>query len=412
METRAILIISSILFFCGFVGLITVRLTNPFFKGLGWLGCAFAAGSVGAFLFAVRPSISIGLPVILPNTLILMAYVFLQACVLELTESVSQVPKLGIVLLAVQAATSLVYRHFHCVDQYCVVTLGLLLAVQTLETAALLKKSAQDGLRAPIWFSIVLLVNFAAFNLFRSVVVVVVGTPQNPQFPNALELASAFVFLGTGLGLGFAVFWMTSAQIRLALEGLANTDPLTGVHNRRIFTSLCEKELQRSRRTGEQFSLIMFDLDHFKRINDRHGHSTGDAVLCAVVEKLRHAVRNIDTVGRWGGEEFVALLPKADSHAALVVAQRLRNSVESLSHPVARSSTKLSSLPISKIREIDAEEAIHVTISIGVATYSGEAETIADLLHQCDTAMYQAKEDGRNRVVSVGIPQYPIFQVQ
>jgi diguanylate cyclase (GGDEF)-like protein len=202
-------------------------------------------------------------------------------------------------------------------------------------------------------------------------------------------VASAIVFLGTGLGIGFAVFWMTSTQIRLTLEELANTDPLTGIYNRRFFISSCERELLRSSRTGETFSLIMLDLDHFKKINDRDGHETGDAVLCAVVEKFRHAVRNIDTLARWGGEEFVALLPGASAEAALLIAQRLRRNVESLSVP----SLEMSSSSLGK--------TITVTISLGVATYLGSRDTVDDLFRRCEQAMYQAKADGRNRVGSV-----------
>ncbi len=384
MQTRAILIISSVLFFCGCIGLITVRLTNPFFKGLGWLGGAFAAGSLGAILFTLRPDVS----VILPDTLILLAYVFLQVCILEMTESASLVPKPGILLLAGQAAAYPLFRCFHNVEQLCVVTLGLLLAVQSIQSAMLLKRHAIGEMRPPAWFGVTLLTIFATYNLFRSVVVLVLGTPQNPQFPNPLEVVTAYVFLGTGLGLGFGVFWMTSTQIRIALEGLANSDPLTGIYNRRSFISQCEKELSRSTRTEEQFSLIMFDLDHFKQINDLYGHNAGDAVLCGVVERLRNSVRNIDIVGRWGGEEFVALLPKADFHAAMVVAQRLRHSIASLS------------IANPKRMESTDEKPITVTASIGVATYFGQMDTIADLLCQCDAAMYQAKAQGRNRIVS------------
>jgi diguanylate cyclase (GGDEF)-like protein len=147
---------------------------------------------------------------------------------------------------------------------------------------------------------------------------------------------------------------MTSTQIRLTLEELANTDGLTGIYNRRFFLSACERELLRSSLTGESFSLIMLDVDHFKKINDSDGHDTGDAVLCAVVEKLRHAVRNIDTLARWGGEEFVDLLPGVGAGVALLIAQRLRRNVESLSV----SSFRMSSSSLGK--------TIPVTISLGV----------------------------------------------
>lgn len=199
------------------------------------------------------------------------------------------------------------------------------------------------------------------------------------------------VFLGAAIGLGFGVFWMEGHQMRLKLEQLANIDPLTGIHNRRSFIALCEQELLKTFRTGEVFSLIMFDLDHFKKINDRYGHRTGDAVLCAVVEKLRNSVRNIDAVGRWGGEEFVAMLPRADAEAAMIVAHRLRYHVDSIAVPSPRAN------------DAGARQNIAVTLSIGVTTYFGHDPTITiqDLLHQCDCAMYQAKAEGRDRIVSL-----------
>jgi diguanylate cyclase (GGDEF)-like protein len=411
METHIVLVVGSILLFGGCMGLLIVRLSNPFFKGVGWLGGAFAGGALGASVIALHPDGSGGISELVADTLILLAYVCLHVCIVELTNSRSAVPRLGISLLILQATAYPIFRYLHDTRKLSLVVLGILLAVQSLQNAGLLKKTIRDRMGAPVWFTIVLLVGFAAFNLFRSGVIVVVGVPNSPDLPNPLEVTSAVVFLGTGLGLGFGIFWMASAQLRIALEGLADSDPLTGIYNRRSFVSLCEKELLRSIRTGEQFSLLMFDVDHFKQINDRHGHSVGDAVLCAVVEKLRNSVRNIDSVGRWGGEEFVALLPKADSHSALLVAQRLRFSVESISHATKRPSFELDLLPIAKVKEIDSEETIHVTISIGLATCTGQVDTISDLLHQCDRAMYQAKADGRNRIVStVAAPKYALLR--
>jgi diguanylate cyclase (GGDEF)-like protein len=386
METRVILVVGSILLCCACLGLVIVRLTNPFLKGLGWLGGSFGAGALGAGILTVRADAFADSSMLAAYTSLLLAYVLLHVCILELTESKSLLPTFGFVLLAIQAAAYPVFRYVHNVTQLCIVALGVLLAVQALQTVALLKKATNTGIRAPAWLSIALLVGFAAFNLFRSAAVLALGIPQDSRLPNPFEAASAIVFLGTGLGIGFTVFWMTSTQIRLTLEELANTDGLTGIYNRRFFLSACERELLRSSRTGESFSLIMVDVDRFKKINDSDGHDTGDAVLCAVVEKLRHAVRNIDTLARWGGEEFVALLPGVGAGAALLIAQRLRRNVESLSV----SSFQMSSSSLGT--------TIPVTISLGVATYIGPSDTVDDLFRRCDQAMYQAKAEGRNRV--------------
>jgi diguanylate cyclase (GGDEF)-like protein len=397
METHAVLVLGSIFMSCGCLGLIIVRVTNPFLKGLGWLGGAFAAGALGAFILTTRLNHD-GLPSLLvSNALILLSFALLHICVLELTGSERRVPRLAVALLVLQAAADTLLQRAGDPRNLCVVILGLFVAAQALQSAARLKKAAKEGIEAPVWFCISLLASFAAFNICRGIFILLAGVPTDPNLPNPLEATSAIIFLAVGLGLGFGVFWITSAQIRAVLEGLANTDPLTGIYNRRSFVTVCEKELQRCARSGEQFSLLIFDIDHFKRVNDAYGHNAGDAVLCAVVERLRNAVRNIDVVGRWGGEEFVALLPRADCQAAMIVAQRLQQSVEALS------------VPASEMANIKGGVAISVTVSIGLATYFGQVETLAELLYQCDAAMYQAKAEGRNRIIANG-PQYALFQ--
>ncbi len=390
METRILLIVGSILLCCGCVGMLIVRFSNPVLRGLGWLGGSFAAGAAGAAILAFSDGPLADSYVLAADTLILLGFVLLQICILELTESVSLVPRLGIALLTIQFLSFAVYHYIHRVNPYSIVTFGILVALQALQAANTLKKSLRPGMLAPSWLSIAILVIFAVFNFFRSGAILLIGAPHDPTSPNPYQLVSVIVFLGTGLGIGFAVFWMTSSQICILLEQLANTDPLTGIHNRRSFMTMCERELLRSSRTAESFSLIMMDIDHFKQINDRFGHPTGDAALRAVVEKLRDSVRNIDVVARWGGEEFVALLPGANSEAALIVAQRLRRKVETLAiqRPPSRASSGISNRP-----------NIEVTISLGVATYLGPNDSIDALINRCDQALYQAKSAGRNRVV-------------
>ncbi|MES2220154.1 MAG: GGDEF domain-containing protein [Acidobacteriota bacterium] len=391
METHIILIVASILLSGGCIGLALVRLTNPFFKGAGWLGASFACGALAAVAFAAVVHRGEASLLVAADTLILMAFVFLHVCFLELGESESRIPRLGIVLLATLGLSCLFYLHAHVLRRDSVVTLGLIIALQAAESAMFLKRAYKHRMDAPVWFNITLLVIFAVFNLIRSLVVLVVGTPTRLDQANPLQATAAVVFLGAAIGLGFGVFWMEGHQMRLELVQLANLDPLTGIYNRRSFIALCEQELLKTSRTGEVFSLIMFDLDHFKTINDLYGHRTGDIVLCAVVEKLRNSVRNIDVVARWGGEEFVAFLPRADAEAAMIVAHRLRYHVDSIAVPSPRA------------HDSSVRRNITATISVGVTTYYGHDPTITieDLLHQCDSAMYQAKAEGRDRIVSL-----------
>ena len=387
METRAVLIISCILFTCGFAGLLTVRLTNPFFKGLGWLGGAFCCGSVSALGFALRPNFPPDILIILPNFLVLAAYVFLDTCVLELIRSESLLPKFGISLLVVQIACFFTLRGVYDRELLCVVSLGYLLAAQLLKSAHRLKGALKPGMRGAAWFSFALLSGFSAFNIGRSTLVLLLRVPQNPYSPNTLELISAFVFLGVGLGLGFGMFWMASSHLRMTLEELANSDSLTGLYNRRMFLAMCIRENERSRRTGIPFSLFLLDVDHFKQINDAHGHRGGDAVLCRVAHTVRDSVRSFDVVGRWGGEEFVVLLPGTDMKTALVVAERVRQNIPQAGSENAVTGSKWSG------------SKLNITASIGIATGLGSANDIESLMHRCDMAMYEAKARGRNRVV-------------
>ena len=169
------------------------------------------------------------------------------------------------------------------------------------------------------------------------------------------------------------------------LERLSQTDALTGLSNRRYFLTLAEQELARAQRYGGALSVFMMDLDHFKVVNDTYGHQTGDLVLQKLGGLCREALREIDSVGRLGGEEFAVILPQTDAPRALEVAERLRQAV-------ARTEVALErGLPL------------HFTLSIGVTTLAGGSANIDTLLGQADSALYEAKRSGRNRVCVYGL---------
>jgi diguanylate cyclase (GGDEF)-like protein len=394
METRIILVVASILLTGECIGLVIVRLTNPFFRGAGWLGASFAFGALGATVFTLRSGRWENVVVVVAYSLVLLSFALQYVSFLKLSGAEFHLPKLGTSLLLLQVLIYAVFRNFHAVGLLTVVVFGFAVALQISENAWLLHRTHADGMDAPVRFNIALLLILAVFNIARSLIILVRGFGVSPLLPNPLEAISAVIFLGTAIGLGFGVFWMEGHQIGLALQQLANIDPLTGIHNRRSFIALCEQELLKTSRNGDAFSLIMFDVDHFKRINDRYGHRTGDVVICAAVEKLRNSVRNIDIVGRWGGEEFVALLPKADAEAAIIVANRLREHVDAIA------------IPSPRTHDSGGRRVITITVSIGITTYKGydPTVTIQDLLHQCDSAMYQAKAEGRDRIFAFESP--------
>jgi len=165
------------------------------------------------------------------------------------------------------------------------------------------------------------------------------------------------------------------------LRKLANTDPLTELNNRRHFTTLLEREIKRSRRNGNPLSLLLLDLDHFKTVNDRFGHHSGDMALKAFGDCCHNILRDIDAIGRLGGEEFCIFLPDTDREGAFILAERVRKSVEAI---------ELFS---------EKNEPIKLTVSIGVALLDNMmGDRIEDLMLRADKALYRAKNEGRNRV--------------
>jgi len=168
-------------------------------------------------------------------------------------------------------------------------------------------------------------------------------------------------------------------RAEIELERLARTDPLTGIYNRRYFFELAQKEFARAQRYDFPLSVMMFDIDHFKRINDTHGHFTGDQVLRAVAGIIRESMREVDIFARYGGEEFVMLLPETGITDARKSAERLRAMVE------------------NKVIDTDSGE-IQITASIGLASLDGKVDLLERLLDFADVAMYGAKQKGRNRV--------------
>jgi len=160
---------------------------------------------------------------------------------------------------------------------------------------------------------------------------------------------------------------------------LAATDPLTGCFNRREFTAIAEREALRANRYHHPLSILMLDLDYFKRLNDTYGHAAGDKALQRFTMICTNALRNVDIFGRWGGEEFVALLPETDLQGATVIAERLR---------------KLTNDNILTFND----HKINFTVSIGIAEFKDGETSVDAALGRADSAVYDAKKAGRNRI--------------
>jgi diguanylate cyclase (GGDEF)-like protein len=193
-------------------------------------------------------------------------------------------------------------------------------------------------------------------------------------------------FYAVTIGSSFAFLLMHKERSDRETYELATIDSLTGVYNRRTFKELAEPQLSRSRRAQLPVSLLMLDLDHFKRINDTFGHLGGDDVLKSFATLVRNCLRKEDLLARYGGEEFVVLLPGAPQSAAYTLGQRIREEV--------------AARPFSANGEL-----VRVTVSIGVACERGDTlPSLEAMLGRADEALYQAKHDGRNQVIAMPMP--------
>ncbi len=173
-------------------------------------------------------------------------------------------------------------------------------------------------------------------------------------------------------------------QLYKEVEHMAINDSLTGLHTRRYLMERFEEEFARAGLRGLSLSILMIDVDNFKRINDEYGHLAGDQVLREVGRMISQSTREIDISGRYGGEEFCVVLPDTDKQGALLAAERIR-----------------VSLSDQKIKAYDA--SVHVSVSIGVATLPDDAHHMTELLDKADWALYRAKRLGRNRVIGFSV---------
>lgn len=168
-------------------------------------------------------------------------------------------------------------------------------------------------------------------------------------------------------------------DLNAALEETSSRDPLTGLLNRRALMDMIKQEVERASRSGESFIVAMLDVDHFKAVNDRYGHETGDRALVELAGVLRQSLRGGDLCGRWGGEEFLVMLPNTQPDAAQGVMDRLVGAVRGLAIAVSEN------------------DVLRLTVSIGMAQHQ-LGETFSETLSRADQALYLAKQDGRDRV--------------
>ena len=203
--------------------------------------------------------------------------------------------------------------------------------------------------------------------------------------PSFLASATLVIAAAAAMVSSFAFLALHHERAEGEALRMATMDPLTGAYNRRSFHEIAERELSRARRYGQPLSIIVLDIDHFRPLNERHGHRTGDEVLQRIADIVRGALRKEDMVVRYGGEEFLVMLNEVPGPGAVVVAGRIRKAIEA--EPIQTSNARLP-----------------VTVSVGVSARLDEGpESIEDLLARAEEALALAKQRGRNRVVALSL---------
>jgi diguanylate cyclase (GGDEF)-like protein len=175
-----------------------------------------------------------------------------------------------------------------------------------------------------------------------------------------------------------SIYQMRLQELTVQLKAASDHDGLTRLFNRRFIEETLDKEFSRARRYGHTLSVILTDIDFFKKVNDNHGHLSGDEVLRVVADRLKGCLRDSDILGRYGGEEFMIVLPETDSAGAHILAERLRKAIEA--QPVA-------------LKDVD----LPITISLGITEIRPDTKNYEQLIGEADQGLYQSKEDGRNR---------------
>lgn len=257
-------------------------------------------------------------------------------------------------------------------------TLMLVVSFQSWRTVRRLAAQAGESEDGPRTALIVLTLFFTVLALSVSAITIAapfIGVIEGATIPNPLHAVLVPGLMLFSIGAGMSHLWVYYMRIYAEVKRAATVDPLTGAKNRRYVMPELERLVQRSVREEKTLACLMIDADEFKQINDTHGHRKGDAVLVQLASRLQAAVREYDLVGRYGGEEFIVVIPELGADDVIRMAGRIHESVRT--NPV---------------------DGVDVSVSVGVAFLSPEDDRPEDLIHRADMALLRAKNSGKDQI--------------
>jgi diguanylate cyclase (GGDEF)-like protein len=375
MSVRTIHDIAAVLLGCLSLYVALIHLSTPALRGVRWVAIAYCSAAIGIVLrqeYHSKPAIVVG------NLLI----AFLGVAFYWGLAQLLQKKRLNLWLLLFLAPLLLGQLYFLYVDPQIVPRAILFHAILALQALCIVDLLLRNGIRQTRFPRIGLALLFLYWGCLQTFLACSTAFHNHARIlAYEQQVDGRFVLLpllpAVLVCLGF--LWLAMTQLQNELEHQSNTDVLTGLLNRRALQRSAAREIAHAHRHNSPLALVLLDLDHFKDINDRHGHEGGDAALALTARCLTKNLRAEDLVARIGGEEFVVLLPSADEFQAILTAERIRNGIENLCLDPLRKDAALSA-------------------SFGVTRLQPGDTTLEQLLSRADLALYQAKQSGRNRV--------------
>jgi diguanylate cyclase (GGDEF)-like protein len=376
MLANAISFMQDIQFVCFAAVFFGMALQNKENLSLRWLAYCYVAGVVGGVVDLAGAHLPAWLASGVDLETVPVCFACAQAGIVQFLRSGWRMRWISLGFLLATLPFYLLWCHPGQEVQR-IALLNFTVAIQTGLTGWLLLRSSDAETRWPR----TVMGGFAAFFCIiessKLLVLILTGQFAATVSP-LLENVSGAVYVVTGSMLPLGYIWMVNARLHSELKRQNITDPLTQVLNRRGLQAAGERELARCRRYGQDLAVVIADIDHFKVLNDTYGHAGGDFVLSSAALLLRERLRQSDIIGRFGGEEFVLLLPATSSSGALEMSERLRLALEDHTFQL-----------------LDRE--VSVTASFGVAVLAGRfGLTWEMILNEADMALYAAKRDGRN----------------
>jgi diguanylate cyclase (GGDEF)-like protein len=383
MDLRSIYEIATVILGCISVYLYLIQVSTPNLRGINWVSRGYACAAIGTLLVSLRGTIPDLFSILLADAFLLTVNVGLYR---GLAELMYVVKRKQWVIVAVSVIPAILFQGYyvfvHNLQAPRVISQSAVLLLQCAFIVSLVTRNGSERTLLPRWGLASALGAWMGFQMLRVYMICQQSVASKLSGGYSVNPKLILLPVLAAIIAGLCFIWLAMSQLQHELELLSETDALTGLMNRRALGRSAAREIAVARRRMTPLALIMLDLDRFKTLNDSYGHTAGDAALISTARSIGDGLREVDLLARFGGEEFVALLPDTTYEEAIHVAERLRIGLEELTIHYQRKEIQLSA-------------------SFGVTMLMANDICLEQILERGDVALYQAKHQGRNQVVSI-----------